>query len=544
MRALAGGAQIGGEVVARSLAALGADVAFGLPGVHALAMWEGLRRVGLRGVVLRTELSAAFAADGWSRVTGRPVPVLLSTGPGALNSLTAMMEASSSHVPLVAVISQIPSAELGRRGGWLHELTDQLACFAPLVKWTATARSVEAVPGLLAEAWRRAATPPSGPVAVEIPVDVLEAATALAVPERLDGSPAALPLPSAPELDAVAGLLARAERPVVWSGGGVVRSGAWSELTTLAERLGAPVATTYMGRGALPAGHPLLAGSGCDEGAFGRLVGDADVVLAVGTELGAETTRQHTLRIPGTLVQLDCDPGRIGTTYPALPLVGDARDVLSALLGRVQGGAATEGWGAEAAARVHREVGSGLDAQGRSLERGLLASIAGSLPVGTVEAYDMTILGYWAAAHQRPPAPRRFLYPLGSGTLGYAFPAALGASLALPGTKVLAVVGDGGLSYALAELATARQHHIDLALLVVDDGGYGILREYQSGSFGATHGVELAGPDLVALAGAAGLPVRLSAPADLAGDLAWALEVPGPAAVVLRTRLVAAQPTP
>ncbi|MST32846.1 thiamine pyrophosphate-binding protein, partial [Acidimicrobiaceae bacterium USS-CC1] len=155
-----------------------------------------------------------------------------------------------------------------------------------------------------------------------------------------------------------------------------------------------------------------------------------------------------------------------------------------------------------------------------------------------------TILGYWAAAHQRPTAPRRFLYPLGSGTLGYAWPAALGASLALPGAKVLAVVGDGGLSYGLAELATARQQGIDVALLVIDDGGYGILREYQSDAFGATHAVDLAGPDLVALAAAAGLPVRDGTPDSLADDLTWALGVPGPAVVVVRTHLVAAQPTP
>lgn len=539
-----GAGRSGGEIVARSLTALGAEVVFGLPGVHALAMWEGLRRTGLRGVGLRTELSATFAADGWSRVTGRPVPVLLSTGPGALNSLAGIMEAASSHVPVVAVISQIPSRELGRRGGWLHELADQRASFAPLVKWTARALSVEAVPGTLAEAWRRAATPPAGPVAVEIPVDILTGETGLVVPDHLDGSPAALPLPSAPELDAVAGLLARSERPVLWAGGGVIRSGAWGELIGLAERLGAPVLTTYMGRGAMPSGHRLYAGSGCDEGAFERLVGGADVLLAVGTELGAETTRQHTLRIPGTLVHLDCDAGRIGTTYPALPLVGDARAVLAALLERVPGGSAPEGWGVAAATGVRRQVDAGLASQGRELERGLLGAIAGVLPPGAVESYDMTILGYWAAAHQRPTAPRRFLYPLGSGTLGYAWPAALGASLALPGAKVLAVVGDGGLSYGLAELATAGQQGIDVALLVVDDGGYGILREYQSDAFGATHAVDLAGPDLVAVAGASGLPVRAATPDGLADDLGWALGVPGPAVVVLRTRLVAARPTP
>ncbi|MDA8285914.1 MAG: thiamine pyrophosphate-binding protein [Actinomycetota bacterium] len=541
---IAGPKRLGGELVARSLAALGAETVFGLPGVHALGMWEGLRRTGLRAVSFRTELSATFAADGWARVTGRPAPVILSTGPGALNSLTGIMEAASSHVPVVAVMSQIPSDRLGRDSGWLHELPDQLGSFTPLVKWAARARSLEGLAGTLAEAWRRAATPPTGPVAVEIPVDLLTAETSLEVPDVLDGSPAPPPSPTARELDAVAALLSRASRPVLWAGGGVIRSGAWEEVVELAQRLGAPVATTYMGRGAVPAGHPLAAGSGCDEGAFARLVGGADAVLAVGTELGAETTRQHTLRLSGTLVHVDCDPGRIGTTYPALPLVGDARAVLRALLARVAAGSTPAGWGRSAVSELRREVDAGLAAQGRQLERGLLDTIARTVPADAVQAYDMTILGYWSAAHQAPPAPRRWLYPLGSGTLGYAWPAAMGASLALPENKVLAVVGDGGLSYGLAELASARQHGLDVALLVVDDGGYGILREYQSDSFGATCAVDLHGPDLVALAGAAGLPVRLSSPGVLGTDLAWALDVPGPAVVVLRERLVMAQPTP
>ncbi|MHB8506089.1 MAG: thiamine pyrophosphate-dependent enzyme, partial [Acidimicrobiales bacterium] len=258
-----------------------------------------------------------------------------------------------------------------------------------------------------------------------------------------------------------------------------------------------------------------------------------------------ETTRQHALRFSGTLVHVDCDPGRIGTTYPAVPLVGDARAVTTALLDRVApgSGAAPSGWGEAAVSELRTEVGAGLAEQGRELERGMLHAIGATVPPSAVQAYDMTILGYWSAAHQAAPAPRRWLYPLGSGTLGYAWPAAIGASVALPGTKVLAVVGDGGLSYGLAELASARQHGVDVALLVVDDGGYGILREYQADSFGATHSVDLHEPDLVALAGAAGLPVRLSTPDALAADLAWALETPGPAVVVLRQLLVMAQPT-
>jgi acetolactate synthase I/II/III large subunit len=165
--------RIGGKLVAETLQALGTQVAFGVPGVHALAIWEGLRDTPIRAIGTRTELCAGFAADGYARSSGRPGVVLLSTGPGALNSLTAVMEAASSHVPLVLISSQIPSDLVGRGRGYLHELPDQLGAFATLVKGAWRATSIESVPGLLQRAFERALTPPSGPVFVEIPVDLL-----------------------------------------------------------------------------------------------------------------------------------------------------------------------------------------------------------------------------------------------------------------------------------------------------------------------------------------------------------------------------------
>jgi acetolactate synthase-1/2/3 large subunit len=156
----------------------------------------------------------------------------------------------------------------------------------------------------------------------------------------------------------------------------------------------------------------------------------------------------------------------------------------------------------------------------------------------------MTILGYWAAAHFEAFAPRRFLYPLGSGTLGYAWPAALGARSALPQTPALAVVGDGGFLYGAVELLTARQHRLDAKLLLIDDGGYGILREYQRDAYQGTHAVELVQPDFVALCAACAVPSRLTTADRLAIDLAWAFEVDGPAAVIFRGRLAAAARTP
>jgi acetolactate synthase I/II/III large subunit len=533
--------RIGGHLVAESLAALGAEAAFGVPGIHALAIWEGLRNGPIAVYGARTELCAGFAADGYARSSGRPAPLLLSTGPGALNSLTAIMEAASSHVPVVAISSQIPSDMVGRGRGYLHELTDQLASFRPLVKYAARAESAEAIPGLIAEAWRVALSPPSGPAYVEIPVDLLTEPVDGAAVGELDAAAASGTAPRE-AVAAAAALLADSERPVLWAGGGVLRSGAQAEVRTLAERLDAPVATTYMGKGAIADDHPLAAGCGCDEAAFGELLAGADVVLCVGTELGAETTAQYGLRFGGRVIHLDAAPQRVGVTYRALALVGDAKPTLAALLAELP--PRTRSGGAERVAAVRSRIRAGLDAQGRETELALLRTIEQALPADAVTTWDMTILGYWAAPHLRLQSEQRFLYPLGSGTLGYAWPAALGASIAHPDRTTLAIVGDGGLQYALAELGTAAQHRLPAKLLVVDDGGYGILREYQRDAYGETTSVDLPGIDIAAIAEGFGVPVRTTTPADLGEHLAWALWQPGPAAVVLRTKIAAAAPTP
>jgi acetolactate synthase-1/2/3 large subunit len=517
-------ARTGGKLVAESLEALGAEVAFGVPGIHALAIWDGLRTSRLEAIGLRTELSAGFAADGYARTSGRPAPLLLSTGPGALISLAALMEAASAHVPVVAIASQIPRDLIGAERGFLHELPDQKASFEPVVKWAARAETAEQVPELLAEGWRRALTPPSGPVFVEIPVDVLAGETDVAVGEP-DGRPETHPLPDGELLDEAARLLAGAERPVLWAGGGVLRSGAWTELRTVAERLGAPVATTYMGKGAFPEDDPLAAGTALDEAPVRELLGGADVLLAVGTELGAETTGQYELELSGRLIHVDADPRRIGATYEALGLVGNAGGVLGALAERLPEEPREDG--PSRVASVRQRI-----AERRSeRELGLLRAVRDALPRDAVTTWDMTILAYWAAAHFPVYEPRTFLYPLGSGTLGYAWPAGLGASLGVPGRKVLAVAGDGGFNYGIAELAAARQYGLDAKLLLVDDGGYGILREYQRDQFDETTSVDLVEPDFRELVEAFGVPVVSVPPEQLGEALAAAFAEDGPAVV-------------
>jgi acetolactate synthase-1/2/3 large subunit len=534
--------RLGGHLVAETLQALGAEVVFGLPGVHALPIWEGLRASGLRTIVFRQELNAAFAADGYARVTGRPAPLVVSTGPGALMTLAALMEAAASSVPVVVISSQIASSDIGRGKGHLHEAPDQRASFAPLVKWCGRAASVEAIPDLVALAWRRALAAPSGPTYLELPTDLLAAPAGLPPPAPLAAEPEPPPLPPQALLDRAAALLARSRRPVIWAGGGVQRSGAWEEVRALARRLDAPVAETYTGKGVLAPDDPLLLGSGWEERAFLEELEAADTVLCVGSSLGYDSTDTFRLRLHGTLIHVDADPERIGRSYPALPLVGDAAAVLRALLERLPPLRA-EGEGARRVASVRARIARGLADQGRPRERALLDLFARSLPPSMPQAWDSTILAYMAAAHLPAPAPRRFLYPAGSSTLGYAWPAALGAAAALPEGRCVAVVGDGGFLYAAGELATARQYGLDAALLLVDDGGYGILRQYQLEAGFEPFAVDLLQPDFAALCEACGVPARRSSLERLEADLAWALSGSGPAAVVLPVALEMLRPT-
>jgi acetolactate synthase-1/2/3 large subunit len=533
------GSRIGGHLVAESLAALGAEVVFGVPGVHALPMWEGLRSRGVTVIGLRHELDAAFAADGRARVAREPTAVLVSTGPGALLTLPAVLEAWAAFVPLVVVASQIDASAIGQGRGELHESPDQAASFAALVKSTGRATRPEEIPVVLADAWRRAATPPQGPVYVEVPADVLLSPAEGIEVRDLDAAPEVPPLPPAVDLDRAARSLDGAERPLLVAGGGVVRSGAGEEALELAIRLDAPIATTITGKGAISEHHPLALGSAWDEPAHRRLVADADAILVVGSWLGYEL-RDAFRAFSGSLVEIDAARERIALNAPALGLLGDARAVLGALLERVARRRAS-GEGARRVAEAKAQIERGLAAERDGTALDLLATIERCLAGGAPAAWDSTILAYAASAYLRADHARSFLYPAGSSTLGYALPAAIGAASVLE-EPVLAVVGDGGLQYGLAELAVARQHGLPVAVLVIDDGGYGILRAYQDERGFGHAGVDLVNPDFVALAEAFGLPARRSSPARLDADLGWALSLGGPSMVALELELALPEP--
>ncbi|WP_200306177.1 thiamine pyrophosphate-binding protein [Streptomyces adelaidensis] len=521
----------GGDLVVETLAALGATTVFGLPGQHALGVFDALRRSDLRYIGLRVENNAGFAADAYGRITGEAAPLLLSTGPGALTSLAALQEAAAASAPVLAVSSQIPAAGLGGgRHGYLHELPDQSSSFRGVVKSVHTVRTQSQIPSAIEAAWKSALTAPHGPVWVEIPQDVLLAQTSIPVVTGGDAFPEELP--PRPELTAVAAhLLSSAARPAIIAGGGVVRADASGKLRQLAEALQAPVVTTPGGKGAFPWKHPLSLQSWIEDRHTTDFLEDADVLLVVGSGLGELSSNYHTFKPRGRVIQVEADLGKLESNHPALGIHADARLALQALLETVSERA--DATAPERVREVLAKVAARIAAQELTLEQEVLASVRAALPAASPSFWDMTILAYWAWSAFDAKGPNRLHSAQGAGGLGYAFPAALGAAVADPTHPVLAVSGDGGALYSIAELATARQYDLNVTWLIVDDGGYGILREYMTDAFGSATGTELASPDFVGLAEAFGVPAVRTSPAALADDLVKSLATPGPSVVVL-----------
>ncbi|MEU5687406.1 acetolactate synthase [Streptomyces venezuelae] len=532
----------GGDLVMETLAGLGATTVFGLPGQHALGMFDALRRSSLSYVGFRVENNTGFAADAYGRITGEVAPLLLSTGPGALTSLAALQEAAAGSSPVLAIGSQVPVAGLGGgRHGYLHELRDQQASFRDVVKSVHTVRTASQIPSAVAAAWESALTAPHGPVWVEIPQDVLLAETTLPVVTAMDATPEEV-VPR-PELTAVAAdLLLRAERPAIIAGGGVVRSDASGKLRALAELVNAPVVTTFGGKGAFPWEHPLSLQSWLEDRHTTDFLEDADVLLVVGSGLGELSSNYHTFAPRGRVIQIEADAGKLESNHPALGIHADARTALSALLETIEE-PREDPEAPERVSAVLAKVRERIDAQDLTLEQRILAAVREALPDASPSFWDMTILAYWAWSAFDARRPNTMHSAQGAGGLGYGFPAALGAAVADPSQPVLAVSGDGGAMYSIAELATARQYGLNVTWLIVDDGGYGILREYMSEAFGEATATELARPDFVKLAESFGVPGVRSSPETLRDDLAKALAEPGPSVVVLPALLRMFAPT-
>ncbi len=501
------------------------DTAFGIPGVHTLELYRGLAESRIRHVLVRHEQGAGFAADGYARASGRVAAAFVISGPGLTNVLTAAAQAYSDSVPLLVIASTPARASLGKQWGVLHELRDQHALAERVFGVARSARSAADVRDHLRVCLASLRSGRPRPAYLEVPLDLLAETTTLR-PERFEAAAQAACGEEA-QIDAAIRLLNGAERPLIIAGGGA--RAAAGALREMADVLDALVVTTAAGKGVLPERHEANLGASLPYRETLALVGIADVVVAVGTEIG-ETDLYTALRLPlpGRLIRIDLDPAKLADHYAAaVPILGDARRSLESInrgLTRRIGWKTRVGGSAPVRAQIESCWSGQARAQGRAL-----AAIRTALPAEAAVFTDMTQIAYHGNYAFPVDAPGCWFHPSGYGTLGFALPAALGAKIATPARAVLALAGDFGLQFTLAELMTAAENGVALPIVVWNNAALGQIRDDMTAADIAPLGVVARNPDFQALAGACGVrSLRARNAAQLTQAVRTALGAEGP----------------
>ena len=490
-----------GEAVIALLEERGVELVFGIPGVHTVELYRGLARSQIRHVGACHEQGAAFMADGYARVSGRPGVCLLITGPGVTNAATAVASAYHDSQPLLVIASETARADAGRSRGTLHDLPDQRALMAGITAYSETVSQPVELTGALGRAFAVLEGPRPRPAYVGIPIDVLDEPFAMPAgcgpppvasgPEHASRVVAENSIATADGLARACELLSGSQRPMILLGGGAIDAG--EPALSISAATGAPIVTTINGKGAVPEDDPVVVGATTAfQPVFGELE-QADVVLAAGTEFSEldHHQTQHPPRFNGDLIRIDADAAQLRSgAEPAVALAGDAGELLQRLSDDLP----------------YRDLRTRAAERAAPLRKGLqwwpgaerffpvLDAIRHGLPPDTIIAADSTQLAYVANYYMHINRSRSYLCPAGYGTLGPALPMAIGASLAAPGRPVLSLIGDGGLLFTVAELATAAQLRLPLPIVLWNNRGYGEIRDAMTQS-----GVSPIGTDKTAL---------------------------------------------
>ncbi len=519
-----------GMYLTKLLEAYGVDTVFGIPGVHTVELYRGLAGNSIRHITPRHEQGAGFMADGYARISGKPGVCFIITGPGMTNIATAMGQAYGDSIPMLVISTVNSHGRMGSGEGWLHELPNQQAVFDKLAAFSLTVNAPEQLAPALARAFAVFDSARPRPVHIELPINVMLApADHLPIPAR----PARMARPeaSAQDLHAAADLLTKASRPIILAGGGAV----WASdaIRALAEKLDAPVVMTINARGILPPRHPLGLSLSATFAGARSLIAEADVVLAIGTELGPtdyDMFEDGGLSMPGKLIRVDIDPAQaIRNAAPALAIIADAGKAASAIAELVT----KQDRGA--AARVEKAaacIATDLTPPTRG-DLFILDAVRDALP-DAVFVGDSTQLVYSGNSGYASARPSSwFNSATGYGTLGYGLPAALGAKAADPMRPVIALVGDGGLQFSISEMAVARESGLPVALLLLENGGYGEIRSYMIARDIPPLGVDLYAPDFAKIAEGYGWRVsRASTLDDLIELTVRAASAPEPTLVL------------
>ena len=516
------GKRSGAQALVEALERAGAEVVFGYPGANVVDVYERLQKAKFRFVLGRHEQGCTHMADGYARATGRPGVVVVTSGPGATNAITGLATANVDGVPLVLVSGQVPLSQIGTDA---FQEADMTGICRAATKHSFLVKSADEIPETVAQAFYIATHGKPGAVVIDVPKNVQEELTAAQYPERISLR-AYHPERAATtaQVSRFAKWLNEAKRPVLFAGGGVIAANAAKDVAALARRANIPVATTLMGVGSFDETDPLSLGMAGLYGtrAANEALAAADLMIALGVRFNDRVTGQDISRsvFKAKVVHVDCDPSSIDKNVTVdLGIVADIKDLLTTVNSRVRPAEHAEWLRQVAAWKKHEAKGSDVSAR-RLIEAIGRVTKGRAILVADVGNHQMACARHYAHA-----LPRHFLTSGVMGTMGFAIPAAIGAALARPDEKVVAVVGDGGAQMTFEELIVAVELKLPVTFVVVNNAALGMVN------------TPISSPDFVKLAQAYGVKgVRVGDPAKLDAVIARAVRAKGPVLVEVKCK--------
>ena len=517
----------GGEAIAKSLVREGVEVVFGLPGVQMYGLVAGIRdEPTMRWMTTRHEFATTHMADGYARVTGKPGVAVIVPGVGIYNAGSGLATAYARSSPVLLLAGQVPRAQIGKGMDGLHEIEDQIDLVKPITKWRKSIMRPREAPSAVNEAFKQMRSGRPRPTFIEMPPEgMVERETV----ELLESQPGAVEPADQADIDAALEALMSARRALMFVGGGVARSDAFEELTDLAEMTRMPVVNSAGGKGVIPFSHPNSVGSWVGAaGPIKDMIDGADVILAVGTRF----TPRNPAGSGAKVIHIDPDPSILNRPHPdKLKLQGDAKQTLRALIDGLSASGSDPGAIGQdfdgAAIASAAEADRAEDAQNL-----WLSALMQVWPDDAVGVWGMTQLGYYSRQHFETDLRMSYVDSGYMGTLGYAYPTALGAKAGVPDRPVICIVGDGGFGYASGEISTAVRYGLNVVAVVFNDGAYGNVARDLDMDFGGTYETDFANPDFADLArsyGAAGF--EADSPATLKRAISEALSQDAPSVI-------------
>jgi acetolactate synthase-1/2/3 large subunit len=495
----------GAQIVVDSLRREGVKTVFGLPGNQIMHLYDAFyEQSDINLITVRHEQAAVYMADGYNRVRGAPeAAAVVVPGPGVQNASAALGTAYACSSPTMLLAGQIPSDFLGLQTGQLHEIHHQIETLKGITKWHSTSHKVSDISSDINKAFKSMKSNRPRPTAIEIPPDIL------AAKGSVTPSPAAqrkTPSLNLQNINQAAAILKKAQKPIIWAGGGVVISEASNLLTQLAEILGAIVVTTPEGKGSIPENHQLSGGV-CyyGHGSSGWYAQEADVVLAIGTRLTQQMRGPTALTSSQQLIHIDIDQEVVNKNYPAsVSVIADAKEAIKALLVKLSSHSNKQPWPNDFKTQVTQEFSQWLT-DTAPLQGEIIKDIQQVLAEDAIYVSGITNIGYWSHFYYQVTHPRTYFTSSYFATLGYSFPFALGAKCASPKSQVVCVIGDGGFGYSLQELSTAVKYGINVVAIVFVDNALGASLHDQTTKYhNRVIGTNLHNPDFVLAAEAFG----------------------------------------